>query len=77
MENRNIMIGYSELAKELAQHVIDKATLGGRNQVVFNLLDAVPQEYVLGAGAVVRQKLTKLGYKVRKLDNNQLLITWR
>lgn len=71
------MIGYSELAKELAQHVIYKATIGGRNQVVFNLLDAVPAEYVIGAGAVVRQKLTKLGYKVRKLDSNKLLITWR
>lgn len=72
-----MITGYSELAKELAQQVIHKATIAGKNQVIFNLLDAVPPEYTLGAGAVVRQKLTKLGYKVRKLDSNKLLISWR
>lgn len=77
MENRDVMVGYSELAKELAQHVIYKATIVGKNQVVFNVLDAVPSEYAIGAAAVVRQKLTKLGYKIRKLDTNRLLISWR
>jgi Glu-tRNA(Gln) amidotransferase subunit E-like FAD-binding protein len=71
------IIGYSELAKELAQQLIYKATLAGRNQLVFNLLDTVPPELTVATGAVVRQKLTKLGYKVRKLDSDKLLITWR
>jgi len=74
-KNRDKIIEFTELAKHILGTIIDKATLSGHNSCIYNLGGDVPHEYISDVAAFLKQKFTKLGYKVKKVDNN-LLVGW-
>ncbi len=70
-----MITGFTEEAKEQLFYHIHKANLGNRRQYLFELKGVVPDEYLYPVANFLKNKVKKLGYKVRQLDT-KLKIEW-
>ncbi len=67
--------GFNEAAKEAVDYLIDKANISGRTNVNYDLKTSVPEEHIVNVMSLLKQRLRKLGYKV-KSTGSLLVVTF-